>query len=228
MLPYPSGKLHIGHVRNYTITDVLARYYKLNGYDVRDNIGWDAFGLPAENAAIQFGCSPHEWTINNINHMREQLKRLQFDFNWDMEINTCEPDYYKHQQWLFLQLYKKVIIYRKTGLVNFDPVDHTVLANEQVIDGRGWRSGAIVEKREIPMYYMNITRYADELLTDLENLTQWPEQIKTMQRNWIGKSQGAEIIFECDHKQIDKITVFTSLPNTIMGMRFFLSRILFF
>jgi leucyl-tRNA synthetase len=220
MLPYPSGKLHIGHVRNYTITDILARYHKLNGYNVRHNIGWDAFGLPAENAAIQFGCSPHEWTIKNINHMRSQLKRLLFDFNWDMEINTCEPDYYKHQQWLFLQLYKKGIIYRKTGLVNFDPVDQTVLANEQVIDGRGWRSGALIEKREIPMYYMNITRYADELLTDLNNLPNWPEQIKIMQRNWIGKSQGAEITFKSDHQQIDKITVFTSLPNTIMGMSF--------
>lgn len=220
MLPYPSGKLHIGHVRNYTITDVLARYHKLNGYNVRHNIGWDAFGLPAENAAIQFGCSPHEWTIKNINHMRSQLKRLLFDFNWDMEINTCEPDYYKHQQWLFLQLYKKGIIYRKTGLVNFDPVDQTVLANEQVIDGRGWRSGALVEKREIPMYYMNITSYADELLADLNNLPNWPEQIKIMQRNWIGKSQGAEITFKSDHQQINKITVFTSLPNTIMGMSF--------
>lgn len=220
MLPYPSGKLHIGHVRNYTLTDVLARYHKMNGYNVRHNIGWDAFGLPAENAAIQFGCSPHDWTIKNIDHMRNQLKKLNFDFDWDMEINTCEPSYYKHQQWLFLKLYKAGIIYRKTGLVNFDPVDQTVLANEQVIDGRGWRSGALVEKREIPMYYMNITKYAEELLADLDHLPHWPEQIKTMQKNWIGKSQGAEITFECNHDIINKITVFTSLPNTINGMSF--------
>lgn len=220
MLPYPSGKLHIGHVRNYTITDTLARYHKLMGYEVRHNIGWDAFGLPAENAAIQFGCSPYDWTNRNIEHMRQQLKQLNFDFNWSLEINTSQPSYYKHQQWLFIQLYKHGIIYRKNGVVNFDPVDKTVLANEQVIDGRGWRSGALVEKKQIPMYYMNITSYAEQLLTDLDKLTDWPDQVKTMQKNWIGQSHGAEISFDCNHPQVKTIKVFTSLPNTIIAMSF--------
>ncbi len=219
MLPYPSGKLHMGHVRNYTITDVLARYYKLNGYNVAHTIGWDAFGLPAENAAMKSKVAPASWTYQNIANMKAQLMNMGLSFDWSREIATCTPEYYRWQQWLFVQLYKNGIIYRKNGIVNWDPVDQTVLANEQVIDGKGWRSGATVEKKEIPMYYFAITKYAEQLLADLDQLNEWPEQVKTMQRNWIGKSRGMEVIFGgCDG--YDGISVFTTRPDTLMGVTY--------
>ena len=195
MFPYPSGRLHMGHVRNYTIGDVLTRFAKMQGKSVLQPMGWDAFGLPAENAAIKNGVPPAKWTRDNIAYMKAQLKSLGFAFDWSREIATCDPSYYRWNQWLFLRMLEKGIAYRKTGVVNWDPVDQTVLANEQVIDGRGWRTGAIVEKREIPMYYLGITKYADELLGDLEKLPDWPERVKTMQANWIGKSEGCEIAF---------------------------------
>ena len=195
MFPYPSGKLHMGHVRNYTIGDVLARYHRFQGYNVLQPMGWDAFGLPAENAAIQNNVAPAAWTYSNIDYMRGQLKSLGLAIDWSRELATCKPDYYKWEQWLFTRLFEKGLIYKKTAPVNWDPVDMTVLANEQVIDGRGWRSGAPVEKRDIPMYFMKITAYAEELLADLDNLTGWPEQVRTMQKNWIGKSFGAEVHF---------------------------------
>lgn len=219
MLPYPSGKLHMGHVRNYTITDVLSRFYKLNGYNVVHPIGWDAFGLPAENAAMKSGVAPAAWTYQNIANMKTQLNNMGLSFDWSREIATCTPEYYRHQQWLFVQLYKKGVIYRKNGIVNWDPVDQTVLANEQVIDGKGWRSGATVEKKEIPMYYFAITQYAEQLLADLEQLDGWPEQVKTMQRNWIGKSRGMDVTFAgCDG--YDGVTVFTTRPDTLMGVTY--------
>ena len=219
MLPYPSGKLHMGHVRNYTITDVLSRFYKLNGYNVVHPIGWDAFGLPAENAAMKSGVAPAAWTYQNIANMKTQLNNMGLSFDWSREIATCTPEYYRHQQWLFVQLYKKGVIYRKNGIVNWDPVDQTVLANEQVIDGKGWRSGATVEKKEIPMYYFAITQYAEQLLADLEQLDGWPEQVKTMQRNWIGKSRGMDVTFAgCDGH--DGVTVFTTRPDTLMGVTY--------
>ena len=195
MFPYPSGRLHMGHVRNYTIGDVLTRFAKMQGKSVLQPMGWDAFGLPAENAAIKNNVPPAKWTRDNIAYMKAQLKSLGFAFDWSREIATCDPSYYRWNQWLFLRMLEKGIAYRKTGVVNWDPVDQTVLANEQVIDGRGWRTGAIVEKREIPMYYLGITKYADELLGDLEKLPDWPERVKTMQANWIGKSEGCEIAF---------------------------------
>ncbi|HAN57146.1 MAG TPA: leucine--tRNA ligase, partial [Betaproteobacteria bacterium] len=190
MFPYPSGKLHMGHVRNYTIGDVLARFHRMQGYNVMQPMGWDAFGLPAENAALKNGVPPAAWTYANIDHMRTQLQALGLAIDWEREIATCKPDYYRWEQWLFTKLFEKGVIYKKTASVNWDPVDNTVLANEQVIDGRGWRSGALVEKRDIPMYFMRITQYADELLSGLDHLPQWPEQVKTMQRNWISKSVG--------------------------------------
>ncbi len=196
MFPYPSGKLHMGHVRNYTIGDVLARYHRLKGFNVMQPMGWDAFGLPAENAAMQNNVAPAAWTYSNIDYMRKQLKSLGLGVDWDRELATCKPDYYRWEQWLFTQLFEKGLIYKKLATVNWDPVDHTVLANEQVIDGRGWRSGALVEKREIPMYFMRITAYADELLNELDNLPGWPEQVRTMQKNWIGKSLGVRFAFE--------------------------------
>jgi leucyl-tRNA synthetase len=219
MLPYPSGKLHMGHVRNYTIGDVFTRFYKLNGYNVLQPYGWDAFGLPAENAALQGGIAPAKWTYQNIDYMRWQLQSLGLAVDWSREFATCSPDYYKHQQWLFTKLFEKGIIYRKNGVVNWDPIDQTVLANEQVIDGRGWRSGALVEKKEIPMYYFKITEYADELLQDLNKLSGWPEQVKTMQKNWIGKSVGMEIHFPYSHEE-GYLTVFTTRPDTLMGVSY--------
>ena len=195
MFPYPSGRLHMGHVRNYTIGDVLSRFHKMKGYNVMQPMGWDAFGLPAENAAIKNNTAPAKWTYENIEHMKTQLKQLGLGVDWNREIATCKPEYYQWEQWLFTELFKKGLIYKKTATVNWDPVDGTVLANEQVIDGRGWRSGALVEKRDIPQYFMKITAYAEELLNDLDKLDGWPEQVKTMQRNWIGKSFGCEIIF---------------------------------
>lgn len=224
MLPYPSGKLHMGHVRNYTITDALARFKRFQGFNVMQPMGWDAFGLPAENAAMKSGGAPAEWTYANIEYMKTQLNSLGFALDWGREVATCKPDYYRWEQWFFTRLFEKGIIYRKNGLVNWDPVDQTVLANEQVIDGRGWRSGAIVEKRELPMYYFKITAYADQLLNDLDGLKDglggWPEQVKTMQRNWIGKSEGAEITFLYDETSIGQtgeLTVYTTRPDTLMG-----------
>ncbi|MEK6593668.1 MAG: class I tRNA ligase family protein, partial [Pseudomonadota bacterium] len=195
MFPYPSGKLHMGHVRNYTIGDVLTRYHRMKGYNVLQPMGWDAFGLPAENAAMANNVPPAKWTYDNIAYMKKQLQSLGFAIDWSRELATCKPDYYRWNQWLFLRMLEKGIVYKTTGSVNWDPVDQTVLANEQVIDGRGWRTGAVIEKREIPMYYMAITKYADELLAALDALPDWPERVKTMQANWIGKSHGVRFAF---------------------------------
>ena len=216
MFPYPSGRLHMGHVRNYTIGDVLSRFHKMKGYNVMQPMGWDAFGLPAENAAIKHETAPAKWTYENIEHMKTQLKQLGLGVDWNREIATCKPEYYKWEQWLFTELYKKGLIYKKTSSVNWDPVDGTVLANEQVIDGRGWRSGALVEKRDIPQYFMKITAYAEELLNDLDALDGWPEQVKTMQRNWIGKSYGCEVEFPLTG-QNGTVKVYTTRPDTLMG-----------
>ncbi|HNE91332.1 MAG TPA: leucine--tRNA ligase, partial [Agitococcus sp.] len=220
MFPYPSGKLHMGHVRNYTIGDVLARFKKMQGFNVLQPMGWDAFGLPAENAAMKNNVPPAAWTYSNIAYMKKQLQSLGLAIDWQREVTTCKPDYYRWEQWLFTRLFQKGIIYKKSGIVNWDPVDNTVLANEQVIDGKGWRSGAVVEKREIPMYYFKITAYADQLLTDLDQLDGWPEQVKTMQRNWIGKSFGADIIFDYDQDSIGQtgqLKVYSTRPDTLMG-----------
>ncbi len=223
MFPYPSGKLHMGHVRNYTIGDVISRFHRLKGETVLQPMGWDAFGLPAENAAIAHQVAPAKWTFENIDYMRNQLKRLGLSVDWDREFATCTPEYYRWEQWLFVQLYKKGLIYRKLSTVNWDPVDQTVLANEQVENGRGWRSGALVEKRDIPMYYFRITDYAQELLDDLETLKDgWPQQVLTMQRNWIGRSQGMEITFPSANPEVyaDGLTVFTTRADTLMGVTY--------
>ena len=221
MFPYPSGKLHMGHVRNYTIGDVLSRFKKMQGFNVMQPMGWDAFGMPAENAAIQNKVPPAQWTYSNIEYMKGQLKRLGFALDWERELATCQPDYYRWEQWLFTRLYEKGLIYKRLGTVNWDPVDQTVLANEQVIDGRGWRSGALIEKREIPMYYMKITAYAEELLADLDQLTGWPEQVKLMQKNWIGKSVGVRFAFPYELAgKAEKLWVFTTRVDTIMGVTF--------
>ncbi|HEY1992104.1 MAG TPA: leucine--tRNA ligase [Gammaproteobacteria bacterium] len=214
MLPYPSGRLHMGHVRNYTIGDLITRYQRMNGRNVLQPMGWDAFGLPAENAAIKNRVPPAKWTYENIDYMRMQLKSLGFAIDWQREVATCHPKYYKWNQWLFLRMLEKGIAYQKTGVVNWDPVDHTVLANEQVIDGRGWRTGALVEKREIPMYYLKITDYAEELLGALDTLPGWPERVKVMQANWIGKSVGVEAGFP--HAE-GVLKVFTTRADTLMG-----------
>jgi leucyl-tRNA synthetase len=221
MFPYPSGKLHMGHVRNYTIGDVLARSHKMRGYNVLQPMGWDAFGLPAENAAIQNKVPPAKWTYDNIAYMKQQLQSLGFALDWERELATCRPEYYKWNQWLFLRMLEKGIAYKKTQVVNWDPVDQTVLANEQVIEGRGWRTGALVEKREIPGYYLGITQYADELLSALDTLPGWPERVKLMQANWIGKSTGVRFAFpyELDGKR-DLMWVFTTRADTIMGVTF--------
>ena len=218
MFPYPSGKLHMGHVRNYTIGDVISRFMTMKGYNVLQPMGWDAFGMPAENAAIKNQLPPATWTYENIDHMRRQLKRLGFGYDWDRELATCTPDYYRWEQWLFTRMVDKGLAYRKKARVNWDPVDQTVLANEQVIDGRGWRSGALVEKREIDQWFIRITNYADELLDDL-NSVDWPEQVKTMQRNWIGRSQGVEFSFERQGTQ-ERLEVYTTRPDTIMGITY--------
>ncbi len=223
MFPYPSGKLHMGHVRNYTIGDVISRFHRLKGETVLQPMGWDAFGLPAENAAIAHQVAPAKWTFENIDYMRNQLKKLGLAVDWDREFATCTPEYYRWEQWLFVQLYKKGLIYRKLSTVNWDPVDQTVLANEQVENGRGWRSGALVEKRDIPMYYFRITDYAQELLDDLDTLKDgWPQQVLTMQRNWIGRSQGMEITFPSANPEIyaDGLTVFTTRADTLMGVTY--------
>ena len=224
MFPYPSGKLHMGHVRNYTIGDVRSRFKKMQGFNVLQPMGWDAFGMPAENAAINHQVAPSKWTYENIAYMRKQLQSLGFALDWEREIATCRPEYYRWEQLLFTKLFEKGIVYKKLGTVNWDPIDQTVLANEQVIDGRGWRSGALVEKREIPMYYFKITDYAEQLLADLDGLD-WPEQVKTMQRNWIGKSRGMTVRFQvaadsCEglpesHREF--VQVYTTRPDTLMG-----------
>jgi leucyl-tRNA synthetase len=226
MLPYPSGRLHMGHVRNYTIGDVLARYLRMQGYNVLQPMGWDAFGLPAENAAISNGVPPAKWTRQNIAHMRAQMKSLGLAIDWHRELATCDPDYYRWNQWLFLRMLEKGLAYRKTGVVNWDPVDQTVLANEQVIDGRGWRTGAPVEKREIPMYYLAITRYADELLEALGSLDSWPERVRVMQANWIGRSEGCDISFPYAADTLEAVgsagalKVFTTRADTLFGATF--------
>jgi len=221
MFPYPSGKLHMGHVRNYTIGDVLTRTYRMRGYNVLQPMGWDAFGLPAENAAMANKVPPAKWTYDNIAYMKKQLKSLGFALDWQRELATCRPEYYKWNQWLFTRLFKKGLAYKKTGVVNWDPVDQTVLANEQVIDGRGWRTGAPVEKREIPMYFLRITAYAEELLAALDGLPGWPEQVKLMQKNWIGRSEGVRLAFpyQLDGEQ-RLLWVFTTRADTLMGATF--------
>jgi leucyl-tRNA synthetase len=226
MFPYPSGRLHMGHVRNYTIGDVLTRFHMMQGRSVLQPMGWDAFGLPAENAAMKNGVPPAKWTRDNIAYMKGQMKSLGLAFDWSREIATCDPSYYRWNQWLFLRMLEKGIAYRKTGVVNWDPVDQTVLANEQVIDGRGWRTGALIEKREIPMYYLAITKYAEELLGDLQKLPDWPERVKTMQANWIGKSEGCEISFpyapdaRSSMGADGALKVFTTRADTLFGVTF--------
>ncbi|MEW8497670.1 MAG: leucine--tRNA ligase, partial [Candidatus Thiodiazotropha taylori] len=219
MFPYPSGKLHMGHVRNYTIGDVIARYQRMLGKNVLQPMGWDAFGLPAENAALKNRVAPAAWTYQNIDYMKSQLKRLGFGYDWQRELATCQPDYYKWEQWLFTELYKKGLVYRKNAQVNWDPVDQTVLANEQVIDGRGWRSGALVERREIPQWFIKITDYADELLDEIDGLEAWPEQVRTMQRNWIGRSYGVQMDFAIEGDE-ESLTIYTTRPDTLMGVTY--------
>ncbi|MDQ3270737.1 MAG: leucine--tRNA ligase, partial [Pseudomonadota bacterium] len=228
MLPYPSGMLHMGHVRNYTINDMLTRYLRMKGYNVLMPMGWDAFGLPAENAAIKNGVPPAQWTYQNIAYMKQQLQAMGLAIDWSREVAACDPGYYKWNQWLFLKMLDKGIAYRKTQVVNWDPVDQTVLANEQVVDGRGWRTGAIVEKREIPGYYLKITDYAEELLDHVQHkLPGWPERVRLMQENWIGKSEGVRFAFTHDIQGSDgaligdgKMYVFTTRADTIMGVTF--------
>jgi leucyl-tRNA synthetase len=219
MFPYPSGQFHMGHVRNYTIGDVISRYQRMLGKNVLQPIGWDAFGLPAENAAIKHKVPPATWTYKNIESMRKQMQRLGFAYDWQREIATCQPDYYRWEQWFFLKLYEKGLVYKKKAEVNWDPVDQTVLANEQVVDGRGWRSGALVERREIPQWFFKITAYADELLNDLDKLPHWPEQVKVMQRNWIGRSEGVEVTFALLNND-EQISIFTTRPDTLFGVTY--------
>jgi leucyl-tRNA synthetase len=221
MFPYPSGILHMGHVRNYTIGDVLTRYYRMRGYNVLQPMGWDAFGLPAENAAMKNNVPPAKWTYENIAYMKRQMQPLGLAFDWSRELATCAPDYYKWNQWLFTRLFRKGLAYKKTGVVNWDPADQTVLANEQVIEGRGWRTGALVEKREIPMYFLRITAYAEELLAALDDLPGWPEQVKLMQKNWIGRSEGVRVGFPYQLENENRILwVFTTRADTLMGATF--------
>ena len=219
MFPYPSGRLHMGHVRNYSLGDVISRYQRMQGKNVMQPMGWDAFGLPAENAAIKNNSAPAKWTYQNIDYMRNQLKLLGFGYDWDREFATCQKDYYRWEQWFFTKLYEKGLVYKKNATVNWDPVDQTVLANEQVIDGRGWRSGAIVERKEIPQWFIKITDYAEELLNDLDQLEDWPEQVKTMQRNWIGRSEGVEMTFALDGSD-ESFDIYTTRPDTIMGVTY--------
>jgi leucyl-tRNA synthetase len=216
MFPYPSGRLHMGHVRCYTLGDVINRYHRLKGYNVMQPMGWDAFGLPAENAAIKNGIPPAQWTKDNIDYMRAQMQRLGFGIDWSREFATCDPEYYHWEQWLFVKLYEKGLVYRKNSVVNWDPVDQTVLANEQVVDGRGWRSGALVERREMAQWFIKITDYAEELLAELDNMEGWPESVKSMQRNWIGQSEGVEIDFPVSGRD-EVLTVFTTRPDTLLG-----------
>ena len=222
MFPYPSGKLHMGHVRNYTIADVIARYQRMQGKNVLQPMGWDAFGLPAENAAIANKVAPAKWTRENIDHMRAQLQRLGYAYDWDREIATCDPTYYRWEQWFFSRLHERGLVYKKMATVNWDPVDQTVLANEQVIDGRGWRSGAVVERREIPQWFIRITAYAEELLAGLDTLDGWPEAVRIMQRNWIGKSRGVELAFGLSSPiaNHERIEVYTTRPDTLFGVTY--------
>ena len=221
MFPYPSGKIHMGHVRNYTIGDVLSRYKTLKGFNVLHPMGWDSFGMPAENAAKQNNLNPKTWTEDNISIMKSQLKKLGLSVDWKREISTCSPDYYKHQQKLFLDLYDKGLVYRKESYVNWDPIDKTVLANEQVIDGRGWRSGAIVERKKLNQWFFKISHFSDELLSDLDTLKEWPDKVKTMQKNWIGKSFGCEIDFKIEgSNKIESIKCYTTRPDTLFGFSF--------
>ena len=223
MFPYPSGQLHMGHVRNYSIGDVLSRFMRMQGKNVLQPMGWDAFGLPAENAAMKHKVAPGKWTRENIAYMRDQLKRLGFGYDWDREIATCEPEYYRWEQWLFTRLFEKGVVYKKKAIVNWDPVDQTVLANEQVINGRGWRSDALVERKEIPQWFLKITDYAEELLQGIDQLDGWPEQVRTMQKNWIGRSEGAEISFavvDSDEVTGETVKVFTTRPDTLMGVTY--------
>ncbi|AFS48098.1 tRNA synthetase class I family protein [alpha proteobacterium HIMB5] len=221
MFPYPSGKIHMGHVRNYTIGDVLARYKFMNEYNVLHPMGWDSFGMPAENAAKQNNLDPKAWTESNISTMKKQLKQLGLSIDWSKEISTCSEEYYKHQQAFFLELYDKGLVYRKENYVNWDPVDQTVLANEQVIDGKGWRSGAIVERKKLNQWFFNISKFSSELLESLETLDKWPNKVKTMQKNWIGKSFGCEISFKIETElPINEIKCFTTRPDTLFGFSF--------
>ena len=228
MFPYPSGRLHMGHVRNYTIGDVISRYQRMQGKNVLQPMGWDAFGLPAENAAIKNKVPPAKWTYENIDYMRTQLKRLGFAYDWSRELATCHPKYYRWEQWFFTKLFEKGLVYKKKATVNWDPVDQTVLANEQVIDGCGWRSGAVVERKEIKQWFLKITAFADELLADLDKLDGWPEQVRTMQANWIGRSEGVEIHFALEDIHTEgpesisqhPISVYTTRPDTLMGVTY--------
>ena len=219
MFPYPSGHLHMGHIRVYTISDVIARYQRMQGRNVLQPMGWDAFGMPAENAAIKRGVPPAQWTYQNIADMRGQFDRMGYGYDWRREVTTCKPDYYRWEQWLFTKMFEKGLVYRKNSIVNWDPVDQTVLANEQVIDGRGWRSNALVERREIPQWFMKITDYADELLEHLDKLEGWPESVKSMQRNWIGRSEGIELSFDVEGES-EPLWVFTTRPDTLMGVTY--------
>ena len=221
MFPYPSGKIHMGHVRNYTIGDALARYKKLQGFNVLHPMGWDSFGLPAENAARENNLHPKNWTKKNIETMKKQLKLLGLSLDWDREISTCDPEYYKHQQEFFIELFKKKLVYKKDTYVNWDPAEQTVLANEQVIDGKGWRSGVAVERKKLSQWFFNIKKFSQNLLDELEKLKNWPSKVKLMQKNWIGKSFGCEINFEIEKKNNkEKIKVFTTRPDTIFGASF--------
>ena len=221
MFPYPSGKIHMGHVRNYTIGDVLSRYKTLKGFNVLHPMGWDSFGMPAENAAKQNNLNPKDWTEENINVMRSQLKLLGLSIDWDREISTCSPEYYKHQQKIFLDLYDKGLVYRKESYVNWDPVDKTVLANEQVIDGKGWRSGAIVERKKLNQWFFKISYFSEDLLNELSKLDSWPNKVKIMQKNWIGKSFGCEIDFKIEgSKNVKSIKCYTTRPDTLFGFSF--------
>jgi leucyl-tRNA synthetase len=220
MLPYPSGRLHMGHVRNYTIGDVIARYQRMMGKVVLQPMGWDAFGLPAENAAILNHIPPAQWTRQNICEMRKQMMALGWGYDWSREITTCDPSYYHWEQWFFLKLYQKGLVYKKKAVVNWDPVDQTILANEQVIDGRGWRSGAVVERREIAQWFLKITAYAEELLNDLDTLSGWPEEVKTMQRNWIGRSEGITLRFALSGTEDRSLSIYTTRPDTLFGVTY--------
>ena len=219
MFPYPSGRLHMGHVRNYTLGDVISRYFRMQGKNVMQPIGWDAFGLPAENAAVKNNTAPAPWTYENIDYMKNQLKMLGFAYDWNRELATCRPEYYRWEQWFFTKLYEKGLVYKKMATVNWDPVDQTVLANEQVVDGRGWRSGALVEQKQIPQWFIKITDYAEELLNDIEQLDGWPEQVKTMQRNWIGRSEGLEVAFAVEG-EAEPLHIYTTRPDTLMGVTY--------
>ena len=223
MFPYPSGHLHMGHVRNYTIGDVISRFQRMLGKNVLQPMGWDAFGLPAENAAMKNNAAPAEWTYGNIDYMREQLQRLGYAYDWSREVATCHPDYYRWEQWFFTRLFEQGLVYKKEAEVNWDPVDQTVLANEQVVDGRGWRSGALVERRKIPQWFIKITDFGDELLDDLNKLDGWPDKVKTMQANWIGRSEGVELDFTVQDEadaELGTLTVYTTRPDTLMGVSY--------